>query len=271
MRKHGIYGDVPELEYHADPALSQSQLKVLLDCPARFAYERTQPPKTSDAFDLGHAVHAKVLGVGLDVVVVDAKDWRTKAAQEAKAKAHAAGKVPLLASDAARVDAMAEAALKHPGARVVLEAECAVEQSMWWTREVDDLTLNLRGRVDKAAVYADGFPVLVDLKTAVSASPRRFGSAVWDYGYYIQRAVYCDGWSRLAGDLQGIVPDFLIVVVEKDPPHLAAVYRLDDAAVDAGERRYQDALDLYANCTAANHWPGYGDDIETLPSPRWAA
>lgn len=269
--KPGIHDGIPEPQYHADPALSQSQLKVLLDCPARFAWARTQPPKTSDAFDIGTAVHAKVLGVGAPTVVVDAADWRTNAAKAARDEARAAGLVPLLRADAARVDAMAEAVLAHEGARVVLETEGAVEQSMWWTREVDGMSVPMRGRVDKATAYADGWPVLVDLKTSASASPRRFASSVWDFGYHIQRAAYVDGWTRLTQSADGIVPDFLIVVVEKDPPHLPAVYQLDDIATQRGEERYAAALSLFVDCTREDHWPGYADDIVTLPSPRWAS
>ena len=63
---------VPEREYHADPAFSQSQAKVLLDSPAKYRWQRDNPPAPRDHFDFGHAVHAKVLGIGLDFWRIDA-------------------------------------------------------------------------------------------------------------------------------------------------------------------------------------------------------
>ena len=59
--------------------------------------------------------------------------------------------------------------------------------------------------------------------------------------------------------------------VEKDPPHLTAVYTLDDIAAHAGRRDYRAALDTFVRCTETGEWPGYSTDIETLPSPRWAS
>src|SRR5438270_12221695 len=96
----GVY-DLPEYVYHADPvpggSLSQSGAKKLLaTCPARFRYERDHPPAPTDAMELGTAAHKLVLGIGPDLVEVEAKDWRTKAAQEAAEVARARGAVPVL-------------------------------------------------------------------------------------------------------------------------------------------------------------------------------
>ena len=107
--------DLDELAYHAHPALSQSGAKLLLDCPARFRWEMDNRTER-DAFDIGHAVHAKVLGEGAPIAVIPATG-RTKAEQtahrEAKEAARAEGKTPVTAEQAAEVDAMAEAVLVH--------------------------------------------------------------------------------------------------------------------------------------------------------------
>lgn len=262
----GVVLDMPEDEYHAHPALSQSQLKTLLDCPARFAYEREHGRPHKAAYDTGHAVHTPLLGVGGQTVVVDADDWRTKAAREARDAAHADGKVPLLRTEAQRITAIRDAVMAHPAAQVILDAPGSVETSMFWT---DPGTgLNLRGRIDKVALLGDGQThALVDLKSASSAAPHRFARSVWDFRYHLQRAAYTSGWELLTGE----ACEFIFVVVETAPPHLTAVYTLDDIARAAGERDYRDALDLYLTCTEADHWPGYADDITTLPSPRWAS
>ena len=73
----GIRLNVPEVDYHAHPAFSQSQAKVLLQSPAKYHYRLTHPEPPRDVFDFGHAVHAKVLGVGLVFDTIDADSWRT--------------------------------------------------------------------------------------------------------------------------------------------------------------------------------------------------
>ena len=70
-----IEADVPESQYHADPALSYSGMKTLLDCPARFAWEREHGRPERAAYDFGHAAHQLVLGVGDPIAIIDADDF----------------------------------------------------------------------------------------------------------------------------------------------------------------------------------------------------
>src|SRR3954471_5458063 len=98
----GVYPDIPELAYHADcvseGSLSCSGAKKLLppSCPALFKWERENPPPPKRQFDFGHAAHKLVLGVGPELVGVDAPDWRTNAAKAQRDEARARGAVPLL-------------------------------------------------------------------------------------------------------------------------------------------------------------------------------
>src|SRR2546421_646443 len=85
----GLYEDLSVETYHADPvpvgSLSSSGARKLLPpgCPALFAYEREHPPEPTATFDLGHAAHKMVLGVGPEVVKIDADNWRTNAVKDA--------------------------------------------------------------------------------------------------------------------------------------------------------------------------------------------
>ncbi|MDP9181224.1 MAG: PD-(D/E)XK nuclease-like domain-containing protein, partial [Actinomycetota bacterium] len=138
--RKGLVSDFDEADYHADPALSQSAAKVLMACPARYRWQLDHPRADTAAFDVGHAAHAKVLGVGADIEVIEADSWRTKATTEAASNARAEGKVPLLRKDSDAVDLMAEAVMAHPMARLILEREGDAEQSAWWTDHADDGT-----------------------------------------------------------------------------------------------------------------------------------
>jgi hypothetical protein len=261
----GIHENVPHEEYLALRALSQGSIKTLLDCPARYAWELEHPREVGAAADLGSVVHGLVLGSGPGIVKIDADDWRTKAAQQQRDSAKADGLVPILASAYDEAMVMAEAVLAHPKARALLEAEGDAELSMRWNHLHDEEVIPFRGRIDKVS-YVDAAAVLVDLKTARSASPREFVRAVFNYGYHVQHVVYQDGWQALTG----YEPDFQFIVVESARPYLTAVYRLDEVAVEYGWQQVTQALDTYLACSRSGFWPGYGgDETVTLDSPRW--
>lgn len=264
----GIHPGIPEADYHADPAFSQSQAKVLLESPARYRWQLENPTPPRDEFDIGHAVHAKVLGVGLDIVTIDAPDWRTKAAQQKRDEARAAGAVPMLAHDTLIIDAMAEAALANPDARAAFQAEGDVELSMWWTDP--DTGTACRGRVDKAAANTDGTISLVDLKTTQDGSPRAFATSAARYGYRLQGGAYHDGWTVLTGEPPA---SFLFVTVEKAAPHLVGTYSLAPLDVEQGRDKWRRACQLLADYAARGEWPAYGDDpapFTHLDLPSWA-
>ena len=265
----GLHGGFPEAEYHAHPALSQSQAKVLLDCPARYRWQLDNPREDTTAFDVGTAAHSKVLGVGAEVVVIDADSWRTKAAKDAADEARAAGHTPLLRAQADAVDLMAEAVLAHPFARAILETEGDAEQSAWWVDEADDGTeVQCRARFDYVTTTNAGMPAVVDLKTTgKSAAPTAFARSAVDFGYDLQAAWYSHGFEVITGQS----PAFLFIVVEKDAPHLVAVHALDEFFLERGERLRRNAINTYAACRAADEWPAHGDNLHILTPPRWAS
>jgi len=60
---------MPEIEYHAADGLSSTGMKWLLRSPKHYRQAMDHRVEKA-AFDLGHCVHAKVLGVGMGVVVI---------------------------------------------------------------------------------------------------------------------------------------------------------------------------------------------------------
>jgi hypothetical protein len=137
----GVY-DMDEVTYFSDPvpvgSLSASGAKLLLppSCPALFRHAADNPPKAKREFDIGHAAHKYVLGVGTELVSVEANDWRTTKAKEAAKAARAEGKIPLLAREVAQVKAMAAALRRNPYAAALLNPERGKpEQSIFWFDE----------------------------------------------------------------------------------------------------------------------------------------
>lgn len=262
----GVY-EMADAEYHADPvpagSLSVSGAKKLLppSCPAKYAYERANPPTPTAVFDLGHAAHRFVLGVGAPLVVVDATDWRTKAAQQARIEAHAGGAVPLLTEQYKRVQAMAAAIEQHPLASALLRrGEGQAEQSLFWLD--GDSGVWRRARIDWLGRY------VVDYKSCDSAEKSHVRRAAYNYGYHMQAPWYLDGVNAL-GLLED--PAFLFVFQEKAPPYLVNIIELDDEALDAGRALNAKALRIYADCTVTDTWPGYASDVELISLPPWAS
>lgn len=260
----GVYEGIPEPVYHGDrTSLSSSGARKLLRCPALFKHELDYGGGHRDEFDFGSAAHKYVLGEGAEIEVIDAKDWRTTAAKEAKAAAHRAGRVPILVKDDLVAREMAAAVLAHPVAADLL-AEGSAEMSLYWNDPI--AWVRLRARLDWMTEYGNRL-TLVDYKTTKDAEPDSFSNSAASYGYHQQAA-----WYRAAARELELDPDprFVFIAQEKTRPYLVSVheYTPDDIAV--GELMSRRAIDLYARCMATDTWPAYGDGIHTMRLPKWA-
>lgn len=261
----GLVFGMDELAYHARPELSSTGVRQILDSPARFRWEQ-QHPRTALAFDVGSAVHTKVLGTGWPVVTYPDEHLTpsgkpsTKAATVAWEQGQrAAGAIVLSGVDLARVDAMAEAVLAHKGARAILERDGGREVSAFATDPETDV--GCRARFD--VLTSD---LAVDLKTtAGSASAQGFGRDAAKYGYPIQEAHYADTLAWVMGERLPMV----FLVVEKRPPHLVAVHYLDEVTRMVARELAAKARDLYAHCLATDTWAGYGDEPLITQVPGW--
>ena len=280
-----VVTDMPHEDYLRHPALSASGAKLLVQPggPAKFAHRLEHPEPPRDAFDLGHAAHRMVLGVGAELVVVqrtikatktspelvvDADDYKTASAQEHRDAIRADGGVPILRRDLERVEDMATALHRHPLAGKLLHPTTgAPEVSLFWHDEQHGV--DRRGRVDwLRTADPTGRLILVDYKTCTAADARALQSAVVRYGYHQQAAWYRD--LVLGLDLATSAP-FVFVFQETTAPYLVHVVELDEQLLLIGAERNELGLRLFADCTAAGEWPGYNDGgITLLSPPRWA-
>ncbi|MGW2692412.1 PD-(D/E)XK nuclease-like domain-containing protein [Streptomyces sp. NPDC001296] len=258
--------------YHADKtSISSSGLRSLLapGCPAQFKYDRDNPPAPKREFDLGHAAHRLVLGVGEELEPLDFDNYLTKAAKAARDEARDAGAVPLLRHEWEQVQAMAEAIRQHPVARPLFDPTGGVaEQSIFWT----DWRTGVRCRCRPDWMphrHENGRLVVVDYKTAKAVDPDALAKAVYERGYHAQAAFYLDGVKALGlhGDQE---PAFVFVFQSKTAPYLVHLVELDFPALALGAARNERALRIYAECERTGIWPGFNDRITYLPLPPWA-
>ncbi|WP_051002353.1 PD-(D/E)XK nuclease-like domain-containing protein [Magnetospirillum molischianum] len=261
----GIY-DMPNEVYHADPcptpSLSAGGVDTMLDeCPARFWWEsqRLNPSweaTETTAFGLGKAAHIVFLEPGLfeaSVRVIEADDYKTKAARTARDEARAAGQIPLLTEQHRQIIDMRDALFANSFARAAFERPGRSEVSAFWRDPVTGVWCRLR-----ADRVPDDQSYLIDYKTAIDANPLDFGRAADNLRYYRRAAWYLDGWQLATGNEP---KHYWFVVQEKSPPYLASVIELDSFALDAGRQENREALDLFARCLKDGQhraaWPGY--------------
>lgn len=268
--------DLPEHDYHARPELSSTQARELLDAPAQYRYNLDHPRPDTDAFDEGRAAHALVLGqpaswtVVCDADGVPVPDRRGNRWKHEAARIRAAGRTPLLAEQADRIRALADALAADPDAGPLLAAvrdRGATEVTVLWR---DDATgVECRCRFD-GLLLDDAGGTAVDYKTGTSASPAAFVRSVVRYGYHVQQGHYLDGAAAAGLELDR----FLFVVQDRDhPPYLASVIELDAPAAALGRRLAREARERLRDCRASGRWPGHVTDpagYALVSLPRYA-
>jgi hypothetical protein len=264
----GVYSaDELSLEqYHADivpgGSLSSSGARKLLapSCPAKFKWERDNPPAPKKTFDFGHAAHKFALGDGPEIVVIDRPRWDTDAVKGEIALARERGAIPLKPHEYERVQAMADALRRHPEAGPLLQPDSGFpEQSLYWTDPATGITC--RARLDWWR--HDGEPI--DYKSAVTAEPEQLQRDFAKWGYHQQDDWYCTGLQALGyGDHV-----MRFVVQEKEPPYVVTVARVDTEARRIARLLNDTARHLYARCMETGHWPGYSEITELISLPPY--
>jgi exodeoxyribonuclease VIII len=254
-------------EYRAITACNWSALKHLTRTPAHYQEAIQNPLPQTTAMLVGSAFHALVL----EPVFFPARyavapagiDRRTKAGKEAFAEfeASATDKTILTADQDNTVRQMAAAVSRHPTASRLLSMCGQRELSIAWTDE--ETGIPCKCRID---AYAKTNGLVIDLKTSDDASLAAFSRTCAKYGYHAQSAFYLDGLLN-AGAYSS---KFIFVVAEKSAPYAVAVYLADKDMIDAGRLKYQECLRLHAECSAADNWPGYPEEVQTITLPPWA-
>jgi len=272
-----VIDGMPEDIYHGDPvrrparSLSHSGFKTLTErCPARFVYEREHGRPGKREFDVGSGAHTLVLGNGPEFHVINARDYRTKKAQDERDKARAANKTPLLIGEFETVTAMATALRTHHTAgSLFAPGRGHAERSVFWFDY--EFGIWRRARFDWCVYLPDGRLAIVDYKSGTTANPAELGRPVFNFGYYTQRVYYEDA-ARALDLAEDVV--FLLVFQEKDPPYLTSVVELDDEAREWGRLKVRAGLELYAECATSDYWPDYTQSlpggIARVSLPRYA-
>jgi hypothetical protein len=256
--------------YHAletpTPALSSSIARKLLGYSPLHAWYAhghlgAGTREEGDHLDLGSAAHAYLLEGETGFVIVDADDWRTKAAKEARDAARADGKIALLAHKWADVQAMAKAAREQLAAHEAPTpfTNWRAEETLIWT-EGD---VWMKSRLDwlhRGGLYADDYKT-----TSATANPEVWCRGVFSSGVAIQAAFYVRGIRAVLG----VDAIFRFIVQETFPPYALSVVGLGPDALTLAEKKVIFAIDLWRDCLASGKWPGYPTRIAYAALPPW--
>lgn len=275
----GIY-NLPAKVYHSDPvrggSLSSTGARKLLSpsCPAKFKHWRDIGEEPNRTFDFGHAAHQRVLGAGPPLTVIDAADYKSKPARDARDAAYAAGEVPVLPHELETVDAMAAVIRNHAYAGPLFDpARGRAEQTL--VAQDPETGVMCRALLDMLhnGLSRRGVFLIPDYKTGKSAAPEDLPRVMHQHGYHQQLDWYIDlvRWTGAAGDapIAG-----LLVVQEKDPPYLISIAQPDPNALGVARTRNRYAREVYRWCVENDRWPGYGwpdreNRVISLSLPPW--
>lgn len=252
-------------EYHAGDGVSNSRLSVFREDPAlyhaRFIAKTLPPPPSSEAFDIGTALHELVLFGEFESCIVCPFDKLDRRKKEHKEWAESTdGGIVLSQSDVSDLREMRDALYEHRAARRLLfdaPGDCEVPLRM----TCPESGLLTRCKIDR---LSESF--CVDLKTTRDPSPKAFATAAANYGYHRQQAFY----SRLASSYIGQEIPFYFVSIGKRKPYRVEVYKLEPEFVVEGSIERDFLLGRIAECHESGVWrfPHYGD-VLSLPMPNW--
>jgi hypothetical protein len=253
------------------PSLSQSAAHVLItQSPAHCwtAHPRfgNAPRKVSKAADEGSLIHQLLLGKSSEILVVEANDFKTKAAQFVRDEAIAAGKIPVIASRYHEVQAAANVLRATIEGFGIDLSEGVAEQPVEWYEPADRGWVLCRGLLD---LFQPKRPRIVDLKKIVSADIETCSRHAYEYGYDLQRAAYVSCVEKLMPEFAGRV-EYVIVFMEIEPPYAVVPVIPNGQMRELGERRWQRAVRLWEKCLAEDYWPTYTSTITSLELPPWA-
>lgn len=230
--------------------ISSSDIKNFLKSPLvyytnKFGEEKEKSEERH--FSIGSACHELILEPELfnkNYIISPKVDRRTKEGKQQYADfvAQSEGKTILFEDEMQMVIKMAENASQN-NTFIELMKDSYRELSVYTTDPITNLKLRMR---------PDILPInkstIVDIKTCVDSSPRKFKNDVYNHGYSLSAAYYSDFIKR---------ENYIFAAVEKEPPYQMSLYALSDEMIEYGRQQYRMGLDLLKWSFDNNFWCNY--------------
>lgn len=221
--------------------------------------------KESQLFDDGKAAHDLLRNCRDNIVVIEADNYRTKAAQETRDAARQAGQIPLLAGRLRELEAITSSALRQLAQVDGFNQPFTSERTLVWRENTDCGDVWCRARIDR---LPDDGNVIYDFKTTVDAAPAAFQKIAFNLGYDLQAAFYERGLRAVGWHKQ---PEMQFVAIERDPPYAVGVYKMSEQAREEAAEKVDEAIRRWAWCLKRDYWPGHGVFVVELSPPVWVS
>lgn len=235
----GIYHNLSNADYHADPAIGSTSVKQISVSPANLYFN---PFKGSKSAHIGSAIHAAILEP--DVYTRDfylLPDGLDRRSADYKAAVSEYGSdFVLVGGEVETVNRMVESARMNSDFVDYMRSPGKSEISMFATCDITGL--NLKCRFDR---LSESYPYPLDVKSCRDASERGFSSAFGQYHYHIQAAFYLHVLRLVTGrDLN----QFCFFAVENTPPYRNCMYYIGEESLERGRKQMFEALEKLAEC-----------------------
>jgi len=231
--------------------VSASDIKNFLKSPRYYYYERNEKVEKSTGrhFNIGSGLHELILEPQLfktNYVVYPKVDARTKEGKQQIAEFNktSGGKTILYEDEMEMIRLISENALKN-NSLVELMKDSHREVSCYTIDEITGLKIRLR-----PDILSSTKSTIVDIKSCLDSSARKFKSDVFTYSYSLSAAYYCDFIGR---------ENYIFAACSKTAPYEVALYGLNDEMYDYGREQYRMGLDLLKFCQDNNYWPSYNE------------
>ena len=261
----GIYPNIPDDDYQASEGISNSGLVIIANkTPAHYKAQRDNPRLPTPALTEGKRIHRIVLEpwkFESEFAPMPKFDMRTTVGKQGRADWESLnpGREGIAQDDFDNLCRIRDAVREHPDANYLLRKGHA-ERSVYAVDPVTGVKVRIRPDFDTEAL-------LVDLKSTDDASDAGFTGSAFKHRYHQQAAFYLDVYEWATGKRP---EDFMFIAVEKEPPYAVKVYVASPSFISRGRDAYRRALDIYAECLAADDWPAYPPGATQLDLPVWA-
>lgn len=278
MRNQGIYTDITIEDYHNDKEyLSSTGLKYARNSLKTFYYwmQGHFDKDNVSHFDFGNAMELALcnedefnanVAIMDDTEILESIDTKSKRAtkvyKEWLANFHKEneGKYIINKYGSESWETIVELlkSCRQDAVITKLIQNTQYQYSLYWT---DPTTgLNLRTRPDICKVNKN---IVVDIKTARNGRPDVFARDAAKLEYLFQAVMQIDG--VVSTGLMPKVDDYYYLVLEKEVPYAATLYRVDKEDLKIAEFFYRKTLQKVAEAKEKNFYPAYSDFAELDP------
>lgn len=233
---------------------------ILTRSPYHAKHARENKEDASSAMDIGTVAHQLWLEEDENnIAIIDAEDWRTKAAQQLRIVAREAGQTPVLVGKMHAIRAMVAAAdefIDRAEERIRdARAHGTPEQTIEWTQD----GVACKARPDW---LSDDHTLILHYKTtAGSAEPNSWiRNQLFGMGYDLAAVFY---------ELAYPAAESVFLVQETSPPFCCSLIGLDPMTRDNAQRKVTRAINVWRECLATGRYPAYPASVCYAEVPAW--